>query len=334
VAYGHGTLVISLDFELYWGVRNSRSLASYAENLLAERTVVPRLIELFSAYRVHATWATVGFLCFSTKDELLEALPDERPVYADAALSPYPYLEQIGADEKSDPFHYAPSLIKQIASAEYQELATHTFSHYYCLEAGQHAGTFEADLRAARRALQRFGQTPTSIVFPRNQVNPGYLPVCRRLGINAYRATEPSWLYAARPAAAERRYRRALRLVDAYVPLSHYAYSIEHVRDGPPAPIPASRFLRPYNPRLRRLEQLRVACMLRDIDHAAQRGLVYHLWWHPHNLGANVEANFGVLEQILDRFALRRKEHGMESLSMSELAACATRSGPDDGRDA
>jgi peptidoglycan/xylan/chitin deacetylase (PgdA/CDA1 family) len=315
-----GTLVISLDFELHWGVRDSRSLAAYEGNLMAERAAVPRLLALFSTYGIHATWATVGFLCFHTKDELLAALPAERPAYDDAALSPYQHLEAIGADELSDPFHYAPSLIEQIASADGQELATHTFSHYLCLEPGQHACAFEADLRAAVRAIEPYGGTPKSIVFPRNQVNAAYLPICRRLGIRAYRATERSRIYAPRPAAAERRRRRAMRLLDAYIPLSHRAYPVELIRDGRPAPVPSSRFLRPYDPRLRRLERLRVERILGDLDYAAARGLVYHLWFHPHNLGGDVEANFAVLHELLRRFSRLRDRHGMESRSMGELA--------------
>jgi peptidoglycan/xylan/chitin deacetylase (PgdA/CDA1 family) len=318
-----GTLVISLDFELHWGVRDSRSLASYQGNLMAERMAVPRLLALFSAHGIHATWAAVGFLCFHTKDELLAALPAERPAYDDAALSPYEYVETIGADEASDPFHYAPSLIEQIASADGQELATHTFSHYYCLEPGQQPAAFEADLRAAIRAMERYGGTPKSIVFPRNQVNVAYLPICRRLGILAYRATERSRIYAPRPAAAERRRRRAMRLLDAYVPLAHRAYPVELIRDGRPAPVPSSRFLRPYDPRLRRLDRLRVERILRDLDYAAARGLVYHLWWHPHNLGAHVEANFAVVHELLERFSLLRDRYGMESRSMGELAETA-----------
>jgi peptidoglycan/xylan/chitin deacetylase (PgdA/CDA1 family) len=320
VARRPGTLVISLDFELHWGVRDSRSLASYEGNLLAERTAVPRLLALFSAYGIHATWATVGFLCFRTKDELLAALPAERPAYENAALSPYPYLEAIGADEASDPFHFAPSLVEQIASADAQELATHTFSHYYCLEPGQHAGAFEADLGAALKAMELYGARPESIVFPRNQVNAAYLPICRRLGIRAYRATERSRLYAPRPAAAERRRRRAIRLLDAYLPVSHRDYPAELIRAGRPAPVPSSRFLRPYDPRIGRLERLRVERILGDLGHAATRGLVYHLWWHPHNLGANVEANFAILHEVLERFSLLRDRYAMESRSMGELA--------------
>jgi hypothetical protein len=57
-----GILVISLDFELYWGVRDVFALEEYASNLLGVRKVVPAVLQLFDQYGIHATWATVGFL--------------------------------------------------------------------------------------------------------------------------------------------------------------------------------------------------------------------------------------------------------------------------------
>jgi peptidoglycan/xylan/chitin deacetylase (PgdA/CDA1 family) len=316
----NGTFVVSLDFELYWGVRDKRTLESYRENLLGVRTVVPRLLELFAEYGLHATWATVGFLFCETKDELIDALPERRPRYRDARLSPYGDLPALGPDEERDPFHYAPSLIRQIAAAPGQEIGTHTFSHFYCLEEGQDAEDFEADLRAAVAVAERRGITLESLVLPRNQVNEAYLPIARRLGIRAYRSSAGSWLYTARAGARERQDRRALRLLDAYANLSgHSAYPLRDAGRLPRA-IPASRFLRPHDPRLTRLEPLRVRRIVRDLEHAASHGLTYHLWWHPHNFGAHTDRNLDVLRRILDRFAALREAHGMESRSMDELA--------------
>src|SRR3954471_23360091 len=103
---GHGSLVISLDFELHWGVRDHRSVADYRENLLGVRQAIPQMLELFRRYDVHATWATVGFLFFDNTKDLLAGLPERRPQYADPRLSPYAELESIGPDEAADPFHY------------------------------------------------------------------------------------------------------------------------------------------------------------------------------------------------------------------------------------
>jgi hypothetical protein len=316
-----GTLVISLDFELYWGVRDRRSLASYRENLLGVRKVVPRLLELFSLHGVHATWATVGFLFFETKEELLGALPEERPAYGDGRLSPYEYIAGIGPDEKRDPFHYAASLIQEVAAVPTQEIGTHTFSHYYCLEPGQDATAFEADLRAAVEVARRRGISIDSIAFPRNQVNAEYLPICLRHGIRAYRGNQHSLLYTT-PQSGDRAGRRLLRLIDAYVNLSsHHAYSIRDVAATRPLNVPESRFLRPYQGHLAALEPRRSRRLLMDLEHAAEHGLLYHLWWHPHNFGANLERNFEVLGRVLDRFASLRETHGMQSMAMREVAA-------------
>ena len=65
-----GALVISLDFELYWGMRDVRGIENYRETLLGERLVVPALLQLFQEYEIHATWATVGFMFCETRDTL------------------------------------------------------------------------------------------------------------------------------------------------------------------------------------------------------------------------------------------------------------------------
>ena len=66
--------------------------------------------------------------------------------------SPYPDLEHIlGRDEIEDPFHFGRSLLEQIRSYPGQEVGTHTFSHYFCLEPTQDLAVFRADLEAAFR---------------------------------------------------------------------------------------------------------------------------------------------------------------------------------------
>src|ERR1051326_2808468 len=137
--------VISLDFELYWGVRDRVALDPYRRNLLGARKAIPALLELFAQYDIHATWATVGFLFCHGRDELLSAIPDRLPQYDDPMLSPYGSLSDLGMDEEEDPFHFAPSLIKMIAASPNQEIATHTFSHYCCLEEKQSVEAFRAD---------------------------------------------------------------------------------------------------------------------------------------------------------------------------------------------
>src|SRR5690606_11461776 len=123
------------------------------DNLLGVRQAIPAMLDRFRRHEIHATWATVGLLMFDDKQSMLASLPPEdlRPGYTNAALSPYQSMDTIGPDEASDPFHYGLSLVRQIAAIPHQEIGTHTFSHYYCLEAGQTEAQFRADLEAARR---------------------------------------------------------------------------------------------------------------------------------------------------------------------------------------
>ena len=314
-----GTFVISLDFELHWGMRDHKTVDQYRDNLVGARRAIPVLLDTFAEYDIHATWATVGFLFFSRRSDLLRALPTERPKYTDPRLSPYEHIDVIGEDENEDPFHFARSLLEQIRSRESQEIATHTFSHYYCLEPIQCLSAFRADLRAAMTTAADFGIDLKSIVFPRNQYDEAHLQACRDIGIVAFRGNPHSWVYRPRPGAQETHLVRATRLLDSYCNLvSHHCYPLTRAADGLLMDVRASHFLRPW--RTRTSAALQERRVKGDLTHAAQRGLAYHLWWHPHNFGARLEQNIGMLRRILDHFHRLRERYGIRSRNMAESA--------------
>lgn len=320
MAKQRGVFVTSLDFELHWGIRDIKTIEEYGGNLRGERSVIPLLLDLFAEYGIHATWATVGFLFFEARDELIKGFPTKKPHYVNSKLSPYTDMENIGSGEEEDPFHFAPSLIKTIASFPHQEIGSHTFSHYYCLEEGQDVETFKEDLEAAVRAAGRYNLTLESLVFPRNQFNKGYLSVCRGQGIKVYRGNQPYWIYRASNKEDESLFKRGLRLLDAYINISgHNCYLLDSVVRELPVDIPSSRFLRPYSGKLRVLEPLRLRRILSGLTYAASKGMSYHLWWHPHNFGVDPENNILFLRKILDHFLSLREAYGMESLNMGEL---------------
>jgi peptidoglycan/xylan/chitin deacetylase (PgdA/CDA1 family) len=319
-----GTFTISLDFELYWGVHDQRPLAAYARNLLGARDAIPRMLELFERYGVHCTWATVGLLFFDRKAELMEYLPEPRPRYANPALSPYPRIGQIGPNERQDPYHYGLSLIEQIRDCPGQEIGTHTFSHYYCLEPGETAddqseATFRADLLAARRAAERLGITPRSLVFPRNQYRADYLETCRDVGLEVVRGNHPAWWFRAESRSEESLVQRACRLSDDYLPISRQDCLRAQALDGL-VDVRASRFLRPAPRALRPFEPLRLHRIVAGLSRAARHGMIYHLWWHPHNFGGDPEYSLKFLERALEHFRDLAQTHGMRSCSMLEIA--------------
>lgn len=315
-------LVISLDFELHWGVTERvYSLDHpYTAHLLGAREVVPRLLELFHKRGVHATWATVGKLYGRDRDDLQIYKPEKRPAYKNPSVDTYQL--PLGDSEEDDPLHFAPSLIEKIHATPGQELACHTFAHYYCDEPGQDADAFRADLEAAKRIAARDGVEHRSLVFPRNQVATDYLPVVEDVGLDVYRGNPPHRLYQQLPQNALLRHSsRALRLADSFLNLTgHHLISWSELNDGRLANIRASRFLRPYSNKLIALEPLRRHRVKSGLRTAARRGDIFHLWWHPHNFGCNLDENLQALGDILDEFERLRDQHGMQSMNMAEAA--------------
>ena len=301
-------------------MRDKRSLASYRANVLGVRAAVPAMLSLFRRHQVRATWAAVGMLLFDSRRELHRYLPERRPAYARPELSPYPYLDQIGEDERSDPYHYGLSLAHQILECPGMELASHTFSHYYCLEPGQTGEDFRADLEASVAAASRLGVRPVSLVFPRNQYRPDYLNACTDLGFTSFRGNPRSWMYReATDRQQQSKLRRAGQLLDTYLDLSGDLGFVSSKSTGL-RDLPASRFLSPYRPGRKRLEPLRLRRIRNAMSGAARSGKSFHLWWHPHNFGVHLEESLALLAEILKHYDILRDRYGMESLTMREAA--------------
>ena len=71
----NGIFTISLDFELYWGMRDVVSTVQYADNMRGVPNAIDELLKSFHKYDIHATWAIVGFLYFSSMEELKTIFP-------------------------------------------------------------------------------------------------------------------------------------------------------------------------------------------------------------------------------------------------------------------
>lgn len=314
-----GIFLISIDFELYWGVRDKRSISDYSSNLEGTPCAIEDTLELFQLFGVHATWATVGFIFFRDQDHLRQNLPEILPHYDDSVRNPYIYiLESDNLDQK---YHFAPQMIDLIQGYVGQEIGTHTFSHYYCLEPGQDREAFKADLEAAIKIANQRNLSIHSLVFPRNQWNPDYISILAELGITAYRGNESSVLYTARGHERYSIFMRAGRLLDSYLNLTGYhTCQIAEIASAKPYNIPASRFLRPYWRTLGFLDNLRLKRITSAMTHAARNGLLFHLWWHPHNFGINTGKNLVFLEKILQHFKLLNHEFGMQTLNMKEVS--------------
>jgi peptidoglycan/xylan/chitin deacetylase (PgdA/CDA1 family) len=205
--------------------------------------------------------------------------------------------------------HFAPDLVRAIVETPGQELGTHTFSHLYLRENGITAEDVAADLAAARGLFEeRYGVRPTSLVFPRNQC--AFIDVVRASGITVWRGNPGPWYYEREDSESHGALVRALKLLDGINPLRRLAAPVSGDMTR------ASMFLRLGLP-----QALWRAHLARIRGEFAALGPdeVFHVWFHPHNLGAATAQRLSRLDEVLDLIAERQQRGELRSSTMADL---------------
>lgn len=316
----NGKLILSLDFELHWGGVELWNLEEKKDYFLNTRIAIPKMLALFEKYDVHCTWATVGFLFANDLVTLKSFMPELKPTYNNSNLNYYSLFDNnnVDADEQTDPFHYGYSLIQKIIATKNQELASHTFCHYYCKEDGQDVVQFESDISAAQKiAKSNFNVELKSLVFPRNQFNSAYLEVAKKSGIQVFRSNPNVWFW-------NRNFGKItslFRAVDTLYPISKsltYKESDIVYYNGI-VELPASRFFRPYIEKEKMIRKFKLRRILNEMTLAAKKNRIYHLWWHPHNFGDALEENLFDLEVILLHYQDLKNTYNFESCAMNSF---------------
>jgi len=299
--------VISLDFELHWGVFDAYG-DKYNDNILGARQAIPKILELFKKYEIEATWATVGKLFNENIDDYIKYQPSLKPSYKNKNLNSYDC--KIGEDEISDPLHYAPTLIRLIKKYPGQEIACHTYSHYYCKAEGQSAEEFDQDIKSAIRvAKEKFNLNLKSFVFPKNEVTDEYIKVLKNNSIEIFRDSHPNKF-------SSNLLERLHRLLNTYFTFAKFSKNFVQDKNGVKA-VYGDRFLRPYTKSF--MNKLMLKRIKNEMLKAAQADSIYHIWWHPHNFGKNLDHNLNNLEQILIHFTQLKNKFNMSSSSMKNL---------------
>ncbi|MDT0645898.1 polysaccharide deacetylase family protein [Zunongwangia sp. F260] len=312
-----GCFVISLDFELLWGVFDLVNHKEKEEYFTNTKKVIPLILDSFAQYQIHATWAIVGMLFNSNWEEWNNNQPKVVPLYKNSSLSPYDFGNSISTLATED-FVFAPELIQQIKGTEGQEIGTHTYSHYYCLEQGQTIEQFAADLQKAIDVACEMNINLKSLVFPRNQLREEYLKICADMGIENVRSNPSSWYWQDTQSSSF--LTKIGRSGDAYFPFGNKNYPLKELKKkkGIPLEQKAGRFLRPVegNSFLRKLKLKRI---MREMTMAAKKNEIYHLWWHPHNFGDHPTESLNDLKVILEHFDKLRSKFNFQSANMEEI---------------
>ena len=309
----NGHFIISLDFELHWGGVEKWDIQKKTNYFLESRKSIPEVLNLFENNNIQATWATVGLLFGKNKKQLEKISPKLKPTYLNKKLSYYNYFSQIGNNEEEDPFHYGGKLINQIVKTKGQELACHTFSHFYCNEKGQTIEQFDQDLKVAQIvSKENFNIKLKSLVFPRNQINNNYLDVAINNGFKIVRSNPNVWFWQRKFGLLN----PIFRAIDTLFAISSSLCFDKIYNYKSLVVLPASRFFRPFKNSEKILQNLKIRRIKKEMYFAAKNNLNYHLWWHPHNFGEDVSKNINQLKDIIHYFKYLREKYNFTSTNM------------------
>jgi peptidoglycan/xylan/chitin deacetylase (PgdA/CDA1 family) len=306
---GLPAVVISLDFELRWGVHDVYGLDidGYRENLENVHEVVPKLLKLFEDRNICATWATVGALGCKNWDEYFDRAP-QPPNYNNPSFK---INQQYAEMDPDGNLHFAPDLLQKIHETPGQELGTHTFSHIFMRERGMTANDVESDLSAVNKLWKDRGySSPKSLVFPRNQYK--FLDAILATSIKIWRGNETPWFYECNDSGTNKLLPRGLRLLDAINPFAKRPCILEE------SMVRSSLFLRTNLPKA--LWDLHFSRIKNELN-VSGPNQIFHLWWHPHNFGADMANRLVRLEQVLDIIADKRERGFLASKCMMDLVA-------------
>jgi len=315
----NGVFCISLDFEKYWGVRDVVKPGQIENRFLKIEQVVVDTLRIFQTHGVHASWATVGLLNHPSLEALMAS--DQRMIhYSNSAYSPFPFDRQV-LSTIPWPILNGQREINEIVNTPGQELASHTYSHFYTMEKGQTSEDFSWDVTQMDQLAGKIGRHFSSIVFPRNQVNQEYLQILQKSGYKAFRGNQLNSDWENSTFGQEGVNRKIRRVADAYFEVSQTkSFSLATLPSSHGlVNIPASRFLRPCK-HTNWLEKRKINRIKIELRKAAQNGTIYHLWWHPHNLTHQPEQAIEQIAELCAYAVSLKREFGLEFMNMSEIA--------------
>jgi len=298
------SVVFSLDAELAWGFHDADRLPR--DRIDAGRDAWQWLLDRFEAYSVPCTWAVVGHLFLDACDG----------THADHPAVDGWFDRDPGADERTAPTWYAPSLVSAVLDSDVDhEIASHSFSHVEFDAPGTDRRIARAELERSLAVAGERGIELDSLVFPRNRV--GHRDVVADAGFTTYRGVGPDRWYHGTPV------RPVGKGLSYAVGRSPPPVVTPTVDEQGLVDVPASLNLFAFQGPARRFVSAvtgdpvvrKVRLGLRELA-GRERG-VLHLWLHPNSLTTGQD--FERMERVLELVDRYREEQGLRVETMRSV---------------
>ncbi|MEM6282367.1 MAG: hypothetical protein AAF787_09265 [Chloroflexota bacterium] len=299
-----GTFILSLDTEIAWGTYTHLEKRAPAFNHYP--ALLHRLINQLNIFEISATWAVVGHLLLH---------PDE------STSVPQPHYKFAATPDSHRINHHPPEWFRApyVADAiqnmrQPQDVGSHTFTHILADQVSREL--FAAQLaEVVRIHAEKELPPPRSLVYPQNRI--AHTDLLPEYGFITYRGIAQDW-YNALPGPL----RRPAHLLDRTLGIAPPTYApADCLQPDGLVNLPASQFLMSYDGvRARIPTAARVQQASRGLQQAIQRGEIFHLWFHPFNLGSSDDM-FDALAQILAMVWQARERGLLRVQTMTETAA-------------
>jgi peptidoglycan/xylan/chitin deacetylase (PgdA/CDA1 family) len=309
-----GAFVVSIDTELAWGEAHRRDGSQRGHRFDAERPVIDAILDLFTRYRIAATWAIVGHL-------FLDACGDDGgDPHPDLVPPAYDWLDEgwLAVDPRSTieaaPHWYGRDIVDALLACPVpQEVGSHSFSHVIVDDPACTPEVFGSELAAAGRVAADRGVELRSFVYPRNSI--GQIERLAEHGYRSYRGGRPAAPFAGRRGWQ----RRALSLVDKLRPLPGSATLPARHGSGV-WNVPQTYLFAPATTGRRLPPALWARRPRARLRQAARDRSLFHLWFHPYNVTADPERALAALEVVCREAARLRDAGRLDVLTMGALA--------------
>lgn len=312
----NGAFVFSFDFELFWGVHHNKSLMSYKDNLDGALKFLPNISKEFLDHEAYFTCATVGMIYNNDWEEWEENIPVLIPTHNKSELSPFTKINffKENVDKK---YFFAKNILETIRK-DGQEIATHTYSHYFCLEKDDLIENFECDIKKALFVADKATDRIASIVFPRNQFRNEHLLICKELGIRVYRGNPDSGLFDKSSNRASATFKKIIRYLDSFINISGSNTFVPQVESCGLTNVQSSFFLRfPSSLNSTLLNKLHLLRIKKAMSYAAKHNKVIHIWCHPHNIKS--QQDLESIKVLLKHYSSLSKMYDFRSMKMCDF---------------
>lgn len=294
-----GTVIISLDTELAWGSFDKGLLNKRLKAIKSARYCIGELLKLLEKYKISATWAFVGHLMLD-KCVVLDGLKHPDIIRPNHSWFQDDWFRDVPVEkEDENSIWYGRDILNQIISCPvYQEIASHSFSHIIFGDSGCSEECAESDIKKCVDIGKSLGINLSTFIYPRNSV--GHKKLLRKYGFKCYRGDGNQWYKKIK----RRNIRKVAHIVDDFFEVSPNTtvlekdeYGLYNIR-GNMLYLSRDGFRRfiPIRSRVKKAKK--------GIDKAVLNKEIFHLCFHPFNLGTDPK---GLLKGLEEIFAYIRK---------------------------